>query len=130
MPENPGIIFYHWQLFNTFYSDTQIRYPFANGLWSFVCFANGLWSFVRFVNGLWSFISFANGLSSFIRVASVLSSFVHFPMVCRLSFVAVLSPDNGPSCCFHYYRSSTIFKEQFQISLLRILFGPSLLNFI
>ena len=31
-------------------------------------------------------------------------------MVCRLSFVAVLSPDNGPSCCFHYYRSSTISK--------------------
>ena len=108
--QNPEIFFYHWQLFNTFYSDTQIRYHFANGLSSFVCFANGLSSFVHFVSGLWSFVSFANGLSSFIHFASVLSSFVCFPMVCRLSFFAVLSPDNGPSCCFHYYCSSTISK--------------------
>ena len=106
--QNPEVIFYYWQLYNTFYSDTQIRYRFANGLSSFFCFANGLSSFVRFVSGLSSFVSFANGLSSFIPFASVLSSFVRFPMVCRLSFIAVLSPDNGPSCYFHYYRSSTI----------------------
>ena len=83
--QNPEIIFYHWQLFNTFYSDTQIRYRFANGLSPFICFASGLSSYVRFVNGLWSFVSFANGLSSFIHFASVLLSFVRFPMVWRLS---------------------------------------------